>query len=83
MSSFSQFVTCRLDFDNGYSVCFDAVSGMGTMFCTLRYKGEQADIGKFITQPGKSDGFLAYLTPESFAQVIYRVSGEKKIDVTP
>lgn len=85
MSHFSQYVTCRLNFDNGYSMSFEHVTGLGSVFCTLRRNGEQTDLGKFITCPGKGDGFFAYLSPEDFAEVIYRISKEKKeeIDVTP
>lgn len=78
MSNFSQFVTCRLDFDNGYNVSFEKVQGMGEMFVTARLKGERIDLGVYLSNPGKGDGFFAYLSPEDFAELVYRISKEPK-----
>ena len=78
MSNFNQYVTSRLDFDNGYSVSFDKVPGMGEIFCSIYLKGERLDVARFLTTPTKNDGLFAYLNPEAFAEVVYRVSKEAK-----
>jgi hypothetical protein len=83
MSSFNLFSHARYDFDNGFTVSCDPAIGMGTLFCGINCNGKPVDIGHYLTKPGKNDGFTALITPEAFAEILYRVSKEEKIHATP
>lgn len=80
MSIFNQFVTSRIEFDNGYSVTMDPMPGIGQIYTQVRFIGERIDIGTLMSKPGKNDGFFAYLSPEDFAEVLYKVSKENKVE---
>ena len=77
MSNFKQISINALTFDNGYTVYFEAVSGLGTVFCHLSYKGEKEPISIFVANPDKGSGSCAYLTSEDFAETLYRISKNK------
>lgn len=74
MSNYNHYSSTVIDFDNGYSVTFLPTPGLGSVTCNVRYKGEHRAVGTFMSQPGKNDGFYSYLSPEDFAEVLYRVS---------
>lgn len=78
MSHFKTDVANRFLFDNGYSVRFDAAPSVGSVFCMVMLKGESVSVSDFLSNPGKGDGYSSFLTPEDFAEVLYRVSKEAK-----
>jgi hypothetical protein len=78
LSTFKHLTTSIIEFDSGYSVEFSPVVGLGSVFCALRYRGEVEPVTKFMSKPGKGDGFYGYLSPEDFAEVLFRVSSGKR-----
>jgi hypothetical protein len=78
MSHFKTNVTNRIVFDNGYSVRFDEATSLGSVFCMILLKADNVLVSDFLSNPGKGDGYSSFLTPEDFAEVLYRVSKEAK-----
>lgn len=80
MSNFKQISINALTFDNGCTVYFEAVSGLGTVFCHMSYKGEKVPISEYMTTPDKGSGSGAYLSAEDFAEALYRISKDLRTD---
>lgn len=81
MSYFKHSFMNEIEFNNGYRIAFWPEVATGTVGCSLRYKGEGVILSKFMTSPGKGDSYCSYLSPEDFAEVLYRASTAEEATV--
>jgi len=78
MSNFKHLLSSVFNFDNGYSVHFEPMAGMGTVFTFIFYKGDKVPVGNYMNNPGKNDNYCGYLSAEDFASLLYKVSNAKQ-----
>ena len=74
MSNFKNIFSCAMTFNNGFTVHFESVQPLGTVFTHIWHHGEKIPIDRFTTDPDKTSGYYAYLKTEEFEEVLYKVS---------
>ena len=73
MSHMKVLIANCVTFNNHYTVHFESLNSLGTIFVHIWHNGNKVPLDRFMEKPEKVTGYYGYLKPEDFVDLLYKV----------